>query len=627
MIAASVYAFGPYRLNVPVRSLYRNDEVVVLPPKVLEVLILLVQRRGEIVEKEEFFKTVWPDSFVEESNLTQSVFVLRKILAEEGSTQTYIETIPKRGYRFAAEVRDAPESPESLPPVMPETILTAKRPGSRRYFLWTVCGGGLAAGVVAASRLGTWRTGADSHIVALAVLPFKNLSGDAGQDYLADGLTDSLTGELGKFQNLRVRSRTSAMRHKDSRGTVREIAAALGATALVEGSITRTGDRLHVVCQLIDAKEDSHIWSETYDRPIHDIPLLLSEIAGQVAREVRVRVSDDERRRIARKGSPKGDAFEAYLRGRYFLERGTAEAFKTALELFKGAIQADSAYAPAYIGLADCYSRMGSLDISIYNPIEARALATGAARQALEIDPDFAEAHAALAHARINDWEWEEAEHALRRSVQLNPSCVLARIWYSNYFAANGRFAEALQESNLALELDPLTRSTRAHVAGILKLARRFEEAIEKYQRLAQVEPNSAQVQWQLGVTYMDQGRAHLAIPPLEKAARLSKRSFTYLGFLGQAYAAAGRTPEALAILRELLELQRHRYVTPCLLALVNLSLKNREEFFRWFEKSYEERSNGMLWIKVEALYDPVRGDPRFRKIEDLIFRGAPRRG
>ena len=627
MIAESVYAFGPYRLNALARCLYRNEELVVLPPKLLEVLILLVQRRGEIVEKEEFFKTVWPDSFVEESNLTQSVFVLRKILAEEGSPQTYIETIPKRGYRFAAEVRDALESPERIPHAMPPEIPAAKLAPNRRYFLWTACAGGLAAGVVAASRLGNWPAGGGRQTVALAVLPFKNLSGDAGQDYLADGLTDSLTGELGKFQSLRVRSRTSAMRHKDSRGTVREIAAALGATALVEGSITRTGDRLHVVCQLIDAKEDSHIWSETYDRPIHDIPLLLSEIAAQVAREVRVRVSDDERRRIARKGSPKGDAFEAYLRGRYFLERGTVEGVKTAAELFKSAIQADSAYAPPYVGLADCYSRMGSLDISIYNPIEARALATGAARQALEIDPDFAEAHASLAHSRINDWEWEEAEHALRRSLQLNPSCVPARVWYSNYFAANGRFAEALQESNLALELDPLTRSTRAHVAGILKLARRFEEAIEKYQRLAQSDPSSSQVHWQLGVTYLDQGRALLAIPPLEEAVRLSKRSFTFLGFLGQAYAAAGRRSEALAILRELVELEQHRYVTPCLLALVNLSLRNRVEFFRWFEKAFEERSNGMLWIKVEALYDPMRDDSRFRKIEDLIFRGAPRRG
>ena len=601
----SSYQFTPYRLNTVTKSLYRNDILVPLPPKVFDVLALLVEHRGEVVSKEQFFQNVWPDSIVEESNLTQSVFVLRKTLAEGNGDHTYIETVPKRGYRFVAEVSEAQEA-------VPAT--------KRRHVLW-LAGGGIAAAAVAGTSFLSKSGGSGRQPVAVAVLPFENLSGDTTQEYLADGLTAGLTNELGKVSSFRVRSRNSALRHKGSRKPVGEIARDLGVTALVEGSVTRSGDRVRVNCQLVDTSEGSMLWSESYERPVKDLPSLLSEIAGNVADQVKVRVSKDEQRRLEKPGSVHADAFEAYLRGRYFLERNTPESIAKAAEQFKAALRVDSRYAAAYCGLAETQNSLGATEIGVFHPRESRAIAIGFARQALAIDPEMAEAHAALARSCLFNWEWGEAENAIRQALKLNPSCLAARNLNSTMLAGTGRFDQALQEAKLSCEYDPLSIQAKSQVIHAIKLKRQFDEALEKVSRLLDAEPDNPAVLMQAGNVNLDSGRAHQAIPLLEKSVRLSTRSYyNRAGFLARAYAAVGRNAEASAILQQLVDYKKKQYLTPCILALVNLSLKNRGEFFRWYEQSFEERSNGMFWTKVETFYDPVRNERRFQEIEKLIF-------
>jgi len=616
---AAVYEFGPFRLNPAAGSLYRDGVLIALPPKVIDVLVLLVRHKGETVAKESFFEAIWPDNFVEEANLTQSIFVLRKAFRDHGGLDTYIETIPKRGYRFAIPVRELGSEVESPARELPPAALESSQNGSnRRRFVWLAAGAGASAAAVVASILRPRSPISQRHPLALSVLPFKNISGDGGQEFLADGLTDSLTGELGRIRSLRVRSRTSAMRHKNSTRTLRDIASDLGVTAVVEGSVVRTGDRVRVLCKLIDTGEDTLLWSETYERSVHEIPRLMGEIASQVAEEFRLKLSVEEERRLSKDVSTRGNAFEAYLRGRYFLDR--LASVPKAIEHFKAALQDDDRFAPAYVGLADCYGNLGAVEIGAYHPREARALAIGAARQALAVDPDSADACASLGRSYLFDWEWAESDRLVRKALHLNPSCLAARITSSQRLLATRRFAEGLRELEIARELDPLSLTTQSSYAGALRISGRYGEAIASGKRLIAAEPENAGFRSQLGKAYLQAGQPKLSIEMFESAVRLAKGNFTILGFQAQAYAAAGERAKAVAILNDLLALKRRQYVTPCLLALINLSLNNRNEFFHWFERAFQERASGMLWTKVDTLYNSMRPDPRFRKIESGIF-------
>ena len=606
------YEFGPYRFYPAARVLFRDGANVPLTPKVIDTLKVLVENAGQPVSKEELLRSVWPDTFVEESNLAQNISVLRKALGTAPGG-AYIETIAKRGYRFVAEVRLAPAiEPAAASGTEPAAAAPVQR-DSRKLAAMVA----IAAVLCAAGGLLYYRQRAASlgAIRSIAVIPLRNASGDPGQDYLANGITELLTTELGKSLPVRVISRTSAMRFRDGNQPVAAIARELKVDAVVEGSVVRDGDRLRVTAELIHASSDRHLWAETYDRNATDVMLLEEEIARAVAREIKVNALHENRAPTAQVNR---NAFESYLRARYFLDQRTEPEIRKAIAWYQKAIEEDPAYAAPYAGLADCYNQLGTNIVGAASPIETRKLAVAAARRALEIDPDLAEAHAAMAYCNLYDWNWAGAEQGFLRAIQANPSYAPAHLWFAHYLTARRQFDRALQEVRLARDLDPLSPLIQTQLGWILGFAGRPEEAIREFRAVLKYNPNYQWALWRLGSTQTDMRDYASAIETLQKAVAVSNRSPSALGKLGRAYGLVGRREEAHKILDELLALSRQRYVPPRSIVEVYIGLGDRDKIFEWLERCYQERANTMIWLNVGTEDDPIRSDPRF---DDLLRR------
>jgi TolB-like protein/Flp pilus assembly protein TadD len=457
------------------------------------------------------------------------------------------------------------------------------------------------------------------HIQSLVVLPLENLSGDPQQEYFADGMTDALITELAKISALRVIARTSAMSYKGTKKSLPEIARELKVDAVVEGTVQRAGDRVGIRVQLIQPASDRHLWVEAYERDLRDVLGLQSEIARAIAHEIQTKVTSSEQVRLARNRPVNRKAFDDHLQGRYlYWNMRTKENLEKAIEYFQSAINADRTHAPAYAGLADCYNLLGTEQIGALPPIEARRKAEEAAGEALELDGELAEAHAALGWVKHFNWEWAAAEREFKLAIELNPNHANGHLFYAGFLASSGRLEEGIAEVNRAQELDPFSLAISAQRGFILENARRYHEAIEQLRRVIAVDPNRYPAYWYLGHTYAASGRFNEAIAASEKAAALSGRAPGALGFLGLAYGLAGRKDEANKVLKELLDLQRRRYVSPPALANVYIGLGNHDQAFFWLEKAYQDRSNYMAWLKVFPLHDPLRSDPRF---DDLLRR------
>jgi TolB-like protein/Tfp pilus assembly protein PilF len=455
-------------------------------------------------------------------------------------------------------------------------------------------------------------------IKSLVVLPLENLSGDPSQEYFADGMTDALIGDLAKIRGLQVISRTSAMHYKGANKPLKEIASELKVDAVVEGTVQRSGDRVQVRAQLIQAATDRHLWAETYERDLRDVLALQSEIAQAIVREIQIKLMPAERARLATNTPVNRKAFDDCLQGRFlFWNRRTDENLYRAISFFQSAIKEDPAYAPAYVGLADCYNFLGSVMIGALPPADARQQAEEAARRALEIDSDMAEAHAALGYVKHFNWDWAAAEQEFKLAIELKPNYAFAHERYASFLISKGRTEEAIAEANRAQELDPFSLAISAQRGFILENARRYDEAIEQLHRVIAMDQDNYQAYWYLGPIYAASGRFAEAVESSEKAAALS-RTPGALGVLGMCYGFAGRTAKANKILDELLELNRRRYVTPAALATVYVGLGNKDQAFFWLEKAYQERSNYMAYLKVFPFVDSLRSDPRF---DDLLRR------
>jgi TolB-like protein/DNA-binding winged helix-turn-helix (wHTH) protein/Flp pilus assembly protein TadD len=617
MQVRDLYEFGPYRLDASARVLLRGGAVVPLTPKALEILAVLVRNRGELVSKEELMKAVWPDAFVEEGSLTQNISILRKVLGPDAEGGPYIETMAKRGYRFVAQARVVDRNGGE--PALPGTAATAGPSAApaqgprwrRRGVVAAVVILAAAGGAALYVRLGAHR----SQVRSVAVLPLENHSGDPGQDYFADGLTEALIGDLAKIGTLRVVSRTSAMHYKKTTKLAPEIARELKVDALVEGSVVRSGDRVQIRVQLVRGSTDEHLWSESYEREVRDVPRLQSKVALAVAREIRAKLSPQEQVRLSGRRPVNRDAFDAYLRGRYSWNERTPAAIQAAIEHFRAAIQSDPAYAPAYAGLADCYNQLGTLIIGERPPSETRPIAVAAARKALEIDNGLAEAHAALAYTDLYNWNWAPAEQGFRKAIELNPSYASARLWYAHYLAARRRFNEALQEVHTARDLDPLSPIITTQVGWICFLMGRNEEAIAGCRKVLESYPDYMWAHWQLGLAHTQQSRYDQAVATLERAASLSGRNPAVLGGLAWAYGWAGERAKALALLAELRELARRRYVSPVAFESVYIGLGDLERQFEYLEKEYQERSNALAYFAVMPGRERARADSRGQEL------------
>jgi TolB-like protein/Tfp pilus assembly protein PilF len=491
---------------------------------------------------------------------------------------------------------------------------------NRRLRPWLLLGGVAALGLLAVTYVMTRRHAVAAtrpKITSLAVLPLKNLSGDPTQEYLADGMTESLIGRLARIHDLRVISRTSAMHFKDTQLAVPEIARMLRVEAIVEGSVMREGNRIRVHAQLIRASTDEHVWSETYDRELGDALALESEVAQSIAGKFEVTVTGEEHRRLTTVRSVAPEVYENYLKGVFTLDKSNARAgIEESIGYFEEAIRRDPTFAPAYVGLANAYGELSTTFVGT-SPAEARPKILGAARKALELDPELAEAHVLLANVQKHQWQWAEAETEYMRALDLNPNDAIAQSGFAEWLLSQGRPDEALEWARRAREHDPLAVSG-ADIGWILFHAHRYREAIHELRSELVVHPDDPGALWFLGFALTANDEAEEAIPVLEKALSVSDRSPGVMGVLIRAYAHAGRRADALRLLEELKRRQKTGYVPTAAFVNAYLGLDDKEQAFAWLERAYRENGSILQFLKVHPFFDPLRGDPRFT---DLVHR------
>jgi len=646
-----LYEFGPFVLDAAERLLLRDGQPVPLPSKTFDTLLALVERGGRLVEKEELMKAVWPDTAVEESNLNHHVWALRKALGDGSNRSRYIETVPRHGYRFAAGVRELTGAGEEALVVEKHTLTrvvtleeeeTADEPvadaqlpgqrllgagkGKRPRARWKVVAGALCllavAGLLALYR--PWQREAakpEAGVVAqprlnsIAVLPFKAIGAESADEYLSLGLADALITRLGNVREVVVRPTSAVRRYTDANQDPVTIGRQQGVDAVLDGSFQRRGDRLRLTVQLIRVADGATLWSAQFDERFTDIFAMQDSISERVACDLVARICGE----ATRQKPVNIDAYEAYLKGRYFWNKRTRDGFRRAVEYFKQAIEIDPTYARAYAGLGDAYGYLGGDDPAAQS--ESVAKAKAGARRALELDETLSEAHASLGLFAMNyDWNWAEAEKEFRRAIELNPNYATARQWYGEFLAYMGRFDEAVAEIERAHELDPLSLIISTDVAKVYTLARRFGEAIAQYKRTLDVDPDFVEARALLAMAYSMNGQHDEAASEILKVKDLENYP-AFLSWLVYVYGRAGRADEAQRALRRLKDLSKRTFVSPLWMAVAYTGLGEKDQAFAWFEKVFAERSSGGgVTLKVNPIFDSLRPDPRF---QDLLRRAG----
>jgi len=451
----------------------------------------------------------------------------------------------------------------------------------------------------------------------LAVLPLENLMGDPTQEYLVDGMTEALIADLGQIEDLRVISRTSVMQYKGVKKALPQIARELNVDSVIEGSVLRSGGRVRITAQLIQATTDTHLWARSYERDLRDVLTLQSDVAQAIANEIKVKLTPQEQARLARSGPVNPEAHEAYLKGRYFWNLRTEEGLKKGTELFEQAIEKDPGYALAYAGLADSYSVLG-LRILIA-PREAYPRAKAAASKALEMDETLAEAHASMGLAELEyDWDWVGAEKEFKRALELNPSYATAHQWYAVYLSCMGRHNEALAEIKRAEEFDPLAPIISVAGGSIFLSARRYDEALAQCRKALELNAGFYLAHSCLGLAYEHERLYEEAVSEYQKAIALEPASPRLAANLARAYAAAGKRSDALKIISNLKELSKQRYISPFGIAMIYAALGDFDQTFEWLEKAYQDRSVGLAELRGNQRINLLRSDPRF---QDLLRR------
>jgi TolB-like protein/DNA-binding winged helix-turn-helix (wHTH) protein/Tfp pilus assembly protein PilF len=609
------FRFADLEFDARSGELRKQGLKVRLSEQPFQVLLLLLAHPGEVVTREELRQRLWPEStFVDfEAGLNSAVRRLREALNDSAEKPRFVETLPRRGYRLIATV----EAPAALAPEKEETRGPA-RPASRfRLPFWT---GAAAVGAVAAlvatlAMLAPWQPlrgrSTPAQITSLAVLPFENLTGDPEQDYFADGMTDALITDLAQIRALRVISRTSAMQYKGAKKPLPQIARDLGVDAVVEGAVARSGDHVRVNAQLIHAVTDRHLWARSYERELRDVLALQGEVARAIAQAIQVEVRPEERRRLAGARVVHPDAYDAYLKGRFFWTKQSRDGLLKAVGYFQQAIEKDPTYAPAYSGLSDTYRQFDQQGLA--PPRECMPKAEAAARKAMGLDDMLAEAHASLAGVLYRyHWDWQGAEKEFQVSLELDPNSAEGHRAYSTYLATLRRHEESLAEVRRARELSPLSLSINTQLGRALTRLGRYEEAIDQLRKAQEIDASFAGPSIALGVLYLRKGDQTEAIVALENAAKLSSpRPQRWLGY---AYGVTGRRPEALKILADLQRLSQHQYVPPLSFAIVHLGLGDKQRAMALLEDAYAERALEVPDLSGEV-FDLLRDEPRFRAL------------
>ena len=632
---ASVVRFGTFEVSLQSGEMRKGGVRIKVQQQPMKLLAILLERPGAVVTREELRGRVWANESFGDFDQAVNIAIakLRTALGDSAENPRYIETLPKRGYRFIADVSVADadsrtKGPEPAAGDTPGTESGQQVQGTGfavapRRRLWPTRRVIVAiALVLSLPILVVWlfrsRFSAPTSIRSLAVLPLDNLSGDASQDYFADGMTDELISDLGRISALRVISRTSAMTYKHARKPLPQIAHELNVDAVVEGTVFRSGDQVRITAQLIDASTDKHLWSQSYEGELRDTLALQSKVARAIADQIQISLNPREQAALKSARVVNPEAYVSYLKGRYFWNKRSAESLKAAQAYFNQAIDEDPAYAQAYSGLADTYALLGDWQYAVMTPKEAFPKAKGAAIKALELDSTLGEAHNSLAFCLDGfDWAFDSAGKEFLRAIELNPGYATAHHWYAWHLALLHRYDEALAEMRKAASLDPLSLVINVDLAELLALAHSYDESIQQSRKAIEMDPNFALAHNQLGQAYIQKHMYDDAVAELRKAVQLSGGSSTCVANLARAYIVSGKRNEAVKLLSDLKRRSDSGYSNASEIAMIYASLGDTDQAMNWLEKGYEERFNPGVLLRPG--FDPLRSDPRFQKLVDRI--------
>jgi TolB-like protein/DNA-binding winged helix-turn-helix (wHTH) protein/Flp pilus assembly protein TadD len=652
-----------YELDLRLRRLRRGSHVLKLERIPLEILVLLVEHKDEIVTRDEIVSRVWGKGvFLDTDNsIRGAIRKLRQALKDDADSPRFIQTVTGQGYRFIAPVTTPEEGNLAGASTSEASAISTSGPNrmsafdgssqdrrvrlleaqqdqtagrvargeidraqrTRHALGWIVLGAlALLALVVTTAYIITRERAAEAtrgkmppEKIVLAVLPFDNLSRDPDQDFFSDGLTEDMITLLGKLNRARltVIARGYVAKYKGSKLPADQIARELHADYLVQGSVRRSSDRVRVAVELIQARGQTNVWAESYDRELKDMFAVQDSVVRTVANQIHIALNSEQQRRLASPRRVDPEAYEAYIKGRYYWSKRTIDGMEKGERYFQGAIDKDPSYSAAYSGLADCNS--GLAWHGFVSPDEALPRAHAAALKAIELDPQSAEAHASLALLLDHRWDWPGAEAEFKRALQLDPQNANAHHWYGDYLSIKGRHDEALLQARQALELDPLNLMIGTWAGLRYYLARKYDPAIEQGRNTVELDPTFAAAHLLLGEIYVQKGLHEKGLAELQRAAGLSGNSPLYLAQVAVAQASAGRKTEALRIVAQLQALSSNRYVSPYGIAQIYAALNDKEQTFKWLQIAYEDRAVWMSYLAVDPVFDGFRSDQRFQDL------------
>jgi TolB-like protein/DNA-binding winged helix-turn-helix (wHTH) protein/Flp pilus assembly protein TadD len=624
------FRFGVFEADLRTGELTKLGKRVRLQEQPFQLLAMLLEKPGELVIREELRERLWPETIVDfDHGLNKAISKIREAIGDSVENPRFIETVASRGYRFLADVtvvqhgtpetsaEDPARRKASVIPRPPDGGTSARWPahafGWGRYGALTA----LALAGLLAWFFYSWRHPLPA-IHSLAVLPLENLSNDASQDYFADGMTDELITHLGQISAVRVISRTSAMTYKNAHKPLAEITRELNVDAVVEGSVLRSGNRVRITAQLIEVPADTHIWADSYEGDFRDTLALQGRVARSIAERIQATLNRQEQVALAKSRTVNPEAYEAYLKGRYFWNKRTGDGLRTAIEYFTHAIEVDPTYAEAYSGLADAYALSGDWEYGVLSPQEAFRKATAASTKALALDDSLGEAHTSLAFALdLYGWDWDAAETEYKLAIKLSPGYATAHLWYAWHLILMGQNGEGLFELRKAESLDPLSLIISADMADALSIDHRYDEAIQQSEKTLQLDPNFAIGHYELGQAFEQKQMHAEALAEFQKAIDISGHSSAFDSNLAHVYAVLGRKEDAIKIAKDL---EAHRDENPSAqanIALIYVGLGDLDQAMIWLNKGYDARFNPSILLR--PAFDPLRSDPQFKELERRV--------
>lgn len=628
-VSWSSVRFGEdFELDLRAYELRRSDQSLKLSRIPMELLLLLLEQRGQLVTREQIVDRIWgKDVFLDTDNsINAAIRKIRQVLDDDPEQPRFLQTVTGKGYRFIAPIQTTgmslvPRASGERTPSASESVVGDSAPAREKFHLrlWAISVGLAIVLVAATGAYWPWLRPRVLHQAAggrtmLAVLPFENLTGDAGQEYFSDGLTEEMITQLGRLdpQHLGVIARTSVMHYKNSPEQVDRIGTKLGVQYVLEGSVRRDSGKVRITAQLIQTKDQTHIWAQEYDRDLKDLLALQDEIAREISAETQNALGEHKRVTPINQPSLSPQALEAYdlyLKGQYFWNKRTVEGFQRAIDYFQQATAKDPNNARAYAGLADSYALLGGY--SMTPQTESMPKARAAALRALEIDESLPEAHTALALVVQNyDWDWQKAGNEYRRAIELNPNYATAHQWYAEHLALQGRFDEALSESERARQLDPLSLIITTDKGAILYYSRQYDQAIEQFRAVLDMDPDFPRAHM-IVFAYAQKGMFADALAHVEKGPwRWSTLAYVY--------GRSRQQLEARNALEKLEQLNQRQQMDPAAFLRAYIGMGSKDEAFAYLEKVYAQHSNALVTLKVDPVYDPLRNDPRF---QDLLHR------